>query len=56
MRDLGYGSSSVGKSYDLPRGTPGVVPGNGESGVEREGINIGEMEELLKPMGIVIDN
>ncbi len=54
MRDLGYGSSSVGESFDLPKGTPGVDPD--ELVPSAEGLNIGEMEELLTPIGVVIDN
>ena len=54
MRDLGYGSASVGESFDLPKGTPGVDPDN--LGPTAEGIAIAEKEELLTPIGVVIDN
>ncbi len=50
MKDLGYGSASVGEAYDLPKGTPGVAAKTAESG---EGLHIAEMEELLPPIGIV---
>lgn len=50
MKDLGYGSASVGESYDLPKGTPGVTAKG--SGSE-EGLHIGAMEELLQPVGFV---
>ncbi len=55
MRDLGYGSSSVGESYDLPRGTPGVdISELGDEGTEdNPGLNIAKMEVLLKPIGFV---
>jgi len=50
MKDLGYGSASVGESYDLPKGTPGVAAkGSGSD----EGLHIGAMEELLQPVGFV---
>jgi hypothetical protein len=50
MRDLGYGSSSVGEPYDLPKGTPGVAAkGSGAN----EGLHIGAMEKLLQPVGFV---
>ncbi len=55
MRDLGYGSSSVGESYDLPKGAPGVdinELGN-EGTAENPGLNIAKMEVLLKPIGFV---
>lgn len=50
MKDLGYGSSSVGESYDLPKGTPGVAAKAAKSD---EGLHIGAMEELLQPVGFV---
>uniref|UniRef100_UPI0035945795 leishmanolysin-related zinc metalloendopeptidase n=1 Tax=Pricia sp. TaxID=2268138 RepID=UPI0035945795 len=55
MRDLGYGSSSVGESYDLPRGTPGVdISDLGDEGTaENPGLNIAKMEVLLQPIGFV---
>jgi hypothetical protein len=52
MRDLGYGSASVGESYDLPRGTPGVPAKAAGSG---EGLDIASMEILLQPIGFVND-
>lgn len=51
MRDLGYRSSSVGESYDLPRGTEGVDPA--EAAANGAGIQISEMETLLQPVGFV---
>lgn len=51
MRDLGYGSASVGESYDLPRGTPGVDPD--ASPMEGPGLFIADMEVLSGPIGIV---
>ena len=56
MRDLGYGSASVGESYDLPRGTPGVdISELGDEGTEENpGLNIAKMEVLLQPIGIVM--
>ena len=55
MRDLGYGSASVGESYDLPRGTPGVdINELGDEGTaENPGLNIAKMEVLLQPRGFV---
>lgn len=50
MRDLGYGSASVGESYDLPKGTPGTAAKSLNSD---EGLHIGGMEELLQPVGFV---
>lgn len=50
MRDLGYGSASVGESYDLPKGTSGVAAKT--TGPE-QGLHIGSMEELLQPVGFV---
>ena len=48
MSDLGYGASSVGETYDLPKGTPGISA-KGTS----EGLHIAEMETLLQPIGFV---
>ena len=49
VQDLGYGTANVGESYDLPRGTEGVqISDETET---PEGLNIGEMEELLQPVG-----
>lgn len=55
MRDLGYGSSSKGESYDLPRGTPGVdISELGDEGTpDNPGLNIAKMEVLLQPVGFV---
>ncbi|MDT7830549.1 leishmanolysin-related zinc metalloendopeptidase [Pricia sp. S334] len=50
MKDLGYGSASVGESYDLPKGTQGVAA---KSSGSREGLHIAKMEELLQPVGFV---
>ncbi len=50
VQDLGYGTARVGESYDLPRGTEGVEVGGTDS-EKTEGLNIGEMEELLQPIG-----
>lgn len=50
MKDLGYGSASVGESYDLPKGTLGVTAKASGSG---EGLHIASMEKLLKPIGFV---
>ncbi|QCW99932.1 hypothetical protein FGM00_07400 [Aggregatimonas sangjinii] len=50
MKDLGYGSASVGESYDLPKGTAGVAAKGSTSG---EGLHIAAMEELLQPVGFV---
>jgi hypothetical protein len=50
MRDLGYGAASVGESYDLPRGAPGVDVDGDEPGA---GLNIAEMEVTLLPIGSV---
>ncbi len=50
MRDLGYGSASVGESYDLPRGTAGEAAKGSASG---EGLHIATMETLLQPVGFV---
>ena len=55
MRDLGYGSASVGESYDLPRGTEGVdISELGDEGTaENPGLNIAKMEVLLGIRGFV---
>jgi len=55
MKDLGYGSASVGESYDLPRGTEGVdINDLGEFGTaENQGLNIAKMEELVPLRGFV---
>lgn len=55
MRDLGYGSASVGESYDLPRGTEGVdINELGDQGTaENPGLNIAKMEVLLPVRGFV---
>ncbi|MFK7811317.1 MAG: leishmanolysin-related zinc metalloendopeptidase [Maribacter sp.] len=50
MRDLGYGSASVGESYDLPKGTAGVAA---KSSGSQEGLHIASMETLLQPVGFV---
>ncbi|NHF59975.1 hypothetical protein FK220_011525 [Flavobacteriaceae bacterium TP-CH-4] len=50
MKDLGYGSASVGESYDLPKGTPGVAA---KGTASSEGLHIASMEELLQPIGFV---
>ena len=50
MKDLGYGSSSVGEWYDLPKGTPGIAAKGSNSG---EGLHIVAMQELLQPVGFV---
>jgi len=48
MKDLGYGAASVGESYDLPKGTPGVTAKG-----PQQGLNIASMEVLLQPIGFV---
>ncbi|APA66002.1 hypothetical protein [Maribacter sp. 1_2014MBL_MicDiv] len=55
MQDLGYGSASVGESYDLPRGTEGVdINDLGDFGTaENQGLNIAKMEELVPLRGFV---
>jgi hypothetical protein len=55
MKDLGYGSASVGESYDLPRGTEGVdINDLGDFGTaENQGLNIAKMEVLLGVRGFV---
>lgn len=55
MKDLGYGSASVGESYELPRGTPGVdISELGlEGNADNAGLNIAQMEVLLQPIGFV---
>lgn len=53
MADLGYGAASVGESYDLPRGTPGVDLSTLDANITAEGLNIGAMETLLMPIGFV---
>ncbi|MHA7862946.1 hypothetical protein [Flagellimonas marinaquae] len=53
MSDLGYGAASVGESYDLPRGTPGVNLSTLEEAGAAEGLNIAAMEELLMPIGFI---
>ena len=55
MKDLGYGSASVGESYDLPRGTEGVdINDLGDFGTaENQGLNIAKMEELVPLRGFV---
>jgi hypothetical protein len=58
MKDLGYGAASVGESYDLPKGTPGVdISELGDEGTdENPGLNIAKMEILLQPIGFVKAN
>ncbi|MHA7830111.1 MAG: hypothetical protein ACX93O_03360 [Flagellimonas sp.] len=53
MKDLGYGAASVGESYDLPKGTPGVDLSTLEEEGASEGLNIAARETLLKPVGFV---
>jgi len=53
MADLGYGAASVGESYDLPKGTPGVNLSTLDEAGSTEGLNIGAMETLLMPIGFV---
>lgn len=50
MKDLGYGSASVGESYDLPKGTAGVAAKGSSTG---QGLHIAAMEKLLQPVGFV---
>lgn len=55
MKDLGYGAASVGESYDLPKGTPGVdietLSTDGSD--DTPGLHIAKMEEILGPIGFV---
>jgi hypothetical protein len=53
MRDLGYGTATVGEQYDLEKGAPGVDLSTLEAGGEAAGLHIAAMEELLKPIGFV---
>lgn len=55
MKDLGYGASNRGESYDLPRGTDGVdISTLGDEGTaDNPGLNIAKMEVLLQPIGFV---
>ena len=55
MKDLGYGSASVGEAYDLPRGAPGVdISELGDEGTDTNpGLNIARREVLLQPIGFV---
>jgi len=53
LRDLGYGSSSVGESYDLPKGTPGVNISKLAKSSEVNGLHIAKMEEILLPIGTI---
>jgi len=53
MKDLGYGAASVGESYDLPKGTPGVDLSTLEEEGASEGLNIAARETLLIPVGFV---
>ncbi len=48
MRDLGYRTASVGESYDLPKGTPGVDLSTLDEGDTSQGLLIGEMETILQ--------
>lgn len=50
MRDLGYGTATVGEKYDLP--TPGQAT-NRTLRMSEDGINIAEREELILPIGVV---
>lgn len=53
MADLGYGTAVVGEQYELMRGAPGVdINELAKSGLGN-GINIGEMEILLEPVGFI---
>ena len=60
MRDLGYGAASVGEQYDLPRGAPGVDPGEDADGDTDQdpgaGIDIAAREITLLPIGSVTTN
>ncbi|GAB5554559.1 MAG: leishmanolysin-related zinc metalloendopeptidase [Saprospiraceae bacterium] len=53
MRDLGYKTAIVGDRYDLPEGATGVEVDQASAG---EGLNIGEMEVTLMPIGSVSSN
>jgi len=53
MKDLGYGAASVGESFDLPKGTPGVDLSTLEEDGTSEGLNIAARETLLMPVGFV---
>lgn len=50
VRDLGYGTATVGEKYDLP--TPGQAA-NRTLRMSDDGINIAEGEELIEPIGFV---
>lgn len=53
MKDMGYGASSVGEEYELMPGTPGVDINELTKSSFANGINIGEREILLEPVGFV---
>lgn len=53
MRDLGYRSASVGESYELPKGTPGVDP-EASATLDGAGLHIASREILLSPIGFVV--
>ena len=53
LRDLGYGTSLKGDSYDLPKGAPGIDINEIAGSNEGEGINIAKMEVILEPVGYV---
>lgn len=53
LRDLGYGTSNKGESYDLPKDTPGVDISEFAESNEGQGLNIAKMEVILEPIGLV---
>lgn len=53
LEDLGYGTAKVGEQYDLPRGTEGVDINKKSNSSRMQGLHIAEMEELIKPIGVV---
>lgn len=50
VRDLGYGTATVGEKYDLP--TPGQIA-NRTLRMSEDGINIAEREELVEAIGFI---
>jgi len=55
LKDLGYGAASVGETYDIVKGAPGVDLDELNT-TSKEGLYIAKMEEVLLPIGVIEDN
>lgn len=54
MRDLGYGTATVGEQYELPKGAPGVDISSLSGDGTDPGLYIADKELVLQPIGVVI--